>query len=121
MRYSAQPALARIAQMETFELTCAGHQVFEYVANKWMILVVYALTQGIKRYSDLQRQICGSLERCGLIERKIYPVVPPKVEYQLTELGLSLVEPLAVLGEWAYQHLADVKVAMVAYDKNTQK
>jgi DNA-binding HxlR family transcriptional regulator len=130
MRYNAQPALDRIAQMELFESTCAGHQVFEYVANKWMILIIYALTQGKKRYSELQRQICGispkmliqtlrSLERCGLIERHIYPVVPPKVEYQLTELGLSLVEPLAVLGEWAYQHLEDVKAAMVTYDQQS--
>lgn len=130
MPYNAQPALERIAQMELFESTCAGHQVFEYVANKWMILIIYALTQGKKRYSELQRQICGispkmliqtlrSLERCGLIERHIYPVVPPKVEYQLTELGLSLVEPLAVLGEWAYQHLEDVKAAMVTYDQQS--
>lgn len=130
MRYDAQPALRRIAQMESFESTCAGHQVFEYVANKWMILVIYALTQGKKRYSDLQRQICGispkmliqtlrSLERCGLIERHVYPVVPPKVEYQLTALGLSLVEPLAILGEWAYQHLEDVKAAMTAYDQQS--
>ena len=130
VRYDAQPALNRIAQMELFEPTCAGHQVFEYVANKWMILIIYALTQGKKRYSDLQRQICGispkmliqtlrSLERCGLIERHVYPVVPPKVEYQLTELGASLVEPLAVLGEWAYQHLENVKAAMATYDQQS--
>ena len=130
VRYDAQPALNRIAQMELFESTCAGHQVFEYVANKWMILIIYALTQGKKRYSNLQRQICGispkmliqtlrSLERCGLIERHVYPVVPPKVEYQLTELGASLVEPLAVLGEWAYQHLENVKAAMATYDQQS--
>lgn len=127
MHYQPKPALDRIAQMETFEETCVGHQFFDYVANKWMILVIYALTQGKKRYRDLQRQICGvspkmliqtlrSLERCGLIERHVYPVVPPKVEYQLTELGMTLVEPLAVLGEWAYQHLEDVKAAITTYD-----
>ena len=55
----------------------------------------------------------------SLIERHVYPVVPPKVEYQLTELGASLVEPLAVLGEWAYQHLEDVKAAMATYDQQS--
>jgi DNA-binding HxlR family transcriptional regulator len=128
MNYLSQPALDRISRMEIFEETCAGHQIFEHIANKWMILIIYALTQGKKRYSDLQRQICGispkmliqtlrNLERCGLIQRHVYPVVPPKVEYQLTELGMSLVEPLATLGEWAYQHLGDVKTAIEAYDE----
>jgi DNA-binding HxlR family transcriptional regulator len=130
MNYSPQLALDRIAQMPVFEETCAGHQVFEHIANKWTILIMYALTQGKKRYSDLKRQICGvspkmliqtlrSLERCGLIERHVYPIVPPKVEYQLTNLGMSLVEPLATLGEWAYQHLDDIKTATKVYDENT--
>ncbi len=129
MKYPPQPALARIAQMDVFEESCAGHQVFEYIANKWTILIIYSLTQGTKRYSDLQRQICGispkmliqtlrNLERCGLIVRDIYPVVPPKVEYSLTPLGQTLVEPLASLGEWAYRHLNEVKAAIASCDRD---
>ncbi len=59
-----------------------------------------------------------NLERYGLIEREVYPTVPPRVEYSLTPLGASLVEPLAILGEWAYRHIADVKTAMEYYDSN---
>jgi DNA-binding HxlR family transcriptional regulator len=59
-----------------------------------------------------------SLERCGLIEREVYSTVPPRVEYSLTPLGTSLVEPLAILGEWAYQHISEVKTATEDFDNN---
>lgn len=127
LNYLPQPALDRIAKMPLFDTNCAGHQMLEHIANKWTVLIVYALTQGKKRYSELKQQIVGispkmliqnlrNLERCGLIEREIYPTVPPRVEYGLTSLGESLAEPLAVLGEWAYRHIPDVKAAMEQYD-----
>lgn len=129
LTYLPQPALERIAKMNLFDTSCAGHQVLELIANKWTILIMYALTQGKKRYSELKQQVVGvspkmliqnlrNLERYGLIEREVYPSVPPRVEYSLTPLGTSLVEPLAMLGEWAYQHIADVKTAMEHYDSN---
>ncbi len=59
-----------------------------------------------------------NLERCGLIYREIHPTVPPRVEYSLTPLGITLVEPLAILGEWAYQHIYDVRTATENYDNN---
>jgi len=127
VNYSPQPALDRIAKMDIFDTTCAVHQVLEHIANKWTILIVYALTQGKKRYSDLKQQIVGispkmliqnlrNLERCGLIAREVYPVVPPKVEYSLTSLGKSLAVHLAILGEWAFKHLQDVTKAIDEYD-----
>lgn len=127
--YLPQPALERIAAMNLFDTSCAGHQVLEHIANKWTILIIYVLTQNKKRYSELKQQIVGvspkmliqnlrNLERYGLIEREVYPTAPPRVEYSLTPLGASLVEPLAVLGEWAYQHIADVKTAVEHYDNN---
>ncbi len=129
LSYPPQPALERIAKMNLFDTNCAGHQILEHVANKWTVLIVYALTQGKKRYSELKQQIVGvspkmliqnlrSLERYGLIKREVYPTVPPRVEYFLTPLGASLVEPLAILGEWAYQHIAEVKTATEDYDNN---
>jgi len=129
LSYLPQPALERIAKMNLFDTSCAGHQVLEHVANKWTILIVYALTQGKKRYSELKQQIVGvspkmliqnlrSLERYGLIEREVYPSVPPRVEYSLTSLGTSLVEPLAILGEWGYQHISEVKTATENYENN---
>lgn len=129
LNYLPQPALERIAKMNLFDTSCAGHQILEHIANKWTVLIVYALTQGKKRYRELKQQVVGvspkmliqnlrNLERYGLIEREVYPTVPPRVEYSLTPLGASLVEPLAILGEWAYRHIADVKTAMEHYDSN---
>ncbi|MBI4784075.1 MAG: helix-turn-helix transcriptional regulator [Oscillatoriophycideae cyanobacterium NC_groundwater_1537_Pr4_S-0.65um_50_18] len=129
LNYSPQPALDRIAEMNLFDTNCAGHQMLEHIANKWTVLIVYALTQGKKRYSELKQQIVGvspkmliqnlrNLERCGLIEREIYPSVPPRVDYSLTTLGESLVEPLAILGEWAYRHIPEVNAAMDQYAKS---
>ena len=57
------------------------------------------------------------LERYGLVDREIYPVVPPKVEHQLTALGKTLVEPLDVLFEWAVDHIDEVEAAIVKYDE----
>ena len=129
--YPPQPALDRIANMGIFNTQCEGHQILEKIANKWTILIIYALTQGKKRYSDLKQQIVGispkmlvqnlrNLERTGLVKRYVYPTVPPRVDYSLTSLGESLAEPLAVLGEWAYQHISDVNASIEQYD-NTPK
>jgi DNA-binding HxlR family transcriptional regulator len=129
LNYPPQPALDRIANMGIFDTRCEGHQILEKIANKWTILIIYALTQGKKRYSDLKQQIMGispkvlvqnlrNLERSGLIKREVFPTVPPRVDYSLTPLGESLAEPLAVLGEWAYQHIADVDLAIEQYDNS---
>lgn len=128
--YLPQPKLALIATMSVFDTSCPAHQILEHIANKWTVLIVYALSQDKKRYNELKQQIVGvspkmliqnlrNLERCGLIEREVFPIVPPRVEYSLTPLGASLVEPLAVLGEWAYRHLPDVKAAIENYDNHS--
>ncbi len=129
LSYLPQPALDRIANMGIFDTKCEGHQILEKIANKWTILIIYALTQDKKRYSDLKQQIVGisskmliqnlrNLERTGLVRRYVYPVVPPRVDYSLTPLGKSLAEPLAVLGEWAYQHISDVNDSIEQYDNS---
>ena len=131
LSYPPQPALDRIAKTGIFDTQCEGHQILAKIANKWTILIIYALTQGRKRYKDLKQQIVGisskmliqnlrNLERTGLVKRYVYPVVPPRVDYSLTSLGESLAEPLAVLGEWAYQHISDVNIAIERYDRDTQ-
>ena len=131
LNYLPQPALNRIAERGIFDTQCEGHQILDKIANKWTILIIYALTQGTKRYSELKQQIKGisskmlvqnlrNLERNGLINRKVYPTVPPQVDYSLTALGESLAEPLAVLGEWAYQHIADVHASVEQYDNRSQ-
>jgi DNA-binding HxlR family transcriptional regulator len=131
-KYLPQPQLDRVATMQIFDTDCAVHQMLEHIANKWTILIVFVLSQGKKRYNELKQQIVGvspkmliqnlrNLERCGLIERKVFPTVPPRVEYSLTPLGMSLVEPLAVLGEWAHRHILDMKAAIEYYDSHPSK
>src|SRR4051812_29067807 len=114
-QHMAEQALSRIHKIDVFDETCASHQAIARLADKWTLLLVYALAQGTKRYSELQRQIRGispkmltqtlrSLEEHGYIEREIFPEVPPRVEYSLTELGVTFVQPLAVFFEWAQDH-----------------
>ena len=115
-----QDARAFLARKQEFSPTCSVPQVLEYIGNKWAILIIYALSQGTKRYSELQRQIEGvspkmliqnlrKLESGGLVQRVVHPVVPPQVDYSLTPLGDSLVDALAVLCVWAENHVHELK------------
>lgn len=94
------------------EPQCSRHKLMGRIGNKWTLLVIYALSQGKKRYSELRKQIgfispkmltqvLKNLEADELIEREVYPVIPPKVEYNLTPDGLHLAEILASLCVWA--------------------
>lgn len=102
--------------------TCPSREVLELIADKWTVLVIYALDGDVKRYSEIQRSVSGvtqkvltatlrKLERNGLVSRTVYPVVPPKVEYKLTPLGRSLTEILMELTHWAEKHLDKVQKA----------
>jgi DNA-binding HxlR family transcriptional regulator len=90
--------------------------------------VILALSRGTHRYSELHRTIGGvsqkmltqtlrSLEASGLIDRKVYPTVPPMVEYSLTPLGETLVKPLKTLCEWASEHMDEVEKAREKQDR----
>jgi DNA-binding HxlR family transcriptional regulator len=97
-------------------------QVLDLIADKWTALIILGLSKGTKRYSELHREIGGvsqkmltqtlrNLENSGLIDRKVYPVVPPMVEYSLTPLGTTLVKPLKTLCNWASEHFHEVELA----------
>ena len=116
---------------DVFARNSVSRQVLEIIANKWTTLIICVLSEGTKRYSELQREIEGlsqkmltqtlrRLERDGLIERKVYPVVPPKVEYSLTPLGKTLIELLGSLCEWAEEHLDEVEAARIRHDREVQ-
>ncbi len=104
---------------DVLDPSCPSRQVLERIGEKWTTLVIRVLSGGTLRYSDLQRRVGGvsqkmltqtlrSLERDGLIERRVYPVVPPRVEYSLTPLGRTLVEPLDAICRWAERHLPEM-------------
>jgi DNA-binding HxlR family transcriptional regulator len=102
------------------------HENLGRIANRWTALIVRALASRTKRYSELRRELGGishkmlsqtlrGLERDGIVERTVHPVVPPKVEYTLTPLGQSLVEPLVLLCEWTTQHREEIEAARARY------
>ncbi len=101
---------------------CASRKVFEVVSGRWGPLVIMALKEKTKRHGELRRELEGisqkmliqtlrNLEHNGLVERKVYPVVPPKVEYSLTPLGRSLQPLLEAICQWSEQHLEEVEKA----------
>jgi DNA-binding HxlR family transcriptional regulator len=120
--------MERIDQLEY----CPSRAAIDMIANKWTVLVICALIGHVRRYNELQR-IVGNisqkvltdtlrkLEKDGLVNRKIYPVVPPKVEYQLTELGETLVPLIMNLFGWAESHMDEVEQAHKTYlEKQSQ-
>ncbi len=103
---------------------CPLHFLFELLGDKWTLALLYLLSQGVHRYGELQRLLHGiskkmltqtlrSMEADGLVERTVYPVMPPKTEYKLTSLGSKLFEPLEHLGTWAEDHRDDLKTIQV--------
>lgn len=114
-----QQARDCLAKKQAFSPTCAVPQVLEHIGSKWAILIIYALSQGTKRYGQLQKQIEGvspkmliqnlrKLEACGLVKRVVHPVVPPQVDYSLTPVGETLIDPLAMLCKWAETHVHEL-------------
>lgn len=96
--------------------------VLDLVGGKWSVDVLYLLASGTRRYSEVfyevgeiskktLTQTLRALERDGLIARRVFAEVPPKVEYSLTPLGWSITEPLMAMYEWAADHLPDVEAA----------
>ena len=102
--------------------------VLNRVGDKWSMLIVMILSTGPRRFSELKREIDGisqrmltlslrGLERDGLLTRTVTPTIPPRVDYELTELGISLREPVKALGDWAIEHIACIRAAQDKYDK----
>jgi DNA-binding HxlR family transcriptional regulator len=112
----------------------AVREVLNRVGDKWSVQVVGLLGGGKKRFSELRHNIEGisqrmltltlkGLERDGLITRTAYPTIPPRVEYELTKLGRSLLRPITALGNWAGQNRERIQSARDRYDayKSTQR
>jgi DNA-binding HxlR family transcriptional regulator len=102
-------------------------QALDLIADKWVVAVLYVLSQDTRRYGELQREIGNisqrmltrtlrDLERNGLVGRKVYLVVPPMVEYSLTPLGETLSQVLKELCDWSTKNFHDVEAARIDYD-----
>ena len=105
----------------------AVSEVLARVGDKWTVLVVSTLGDGAKRFNELRRAL-GSisqrmltltlrgLERDGLVTRTVYPTIPPRVDYELTTLGRSLLEPVSELGLWARRNRPAIQDARRRFD-----
>lgn len=102
-------------------------RVLARVGDKWSVLIVMMLGGGPRRFNEIRRMVGGisqrmltltlrGLERDGLVTRTIYPTIPPRVEYNLTELGHSLRAPVQALGDWALAHTDTIEVAQRTFD-----
>jgi DNA-binding HxlR family transcriptional regulator len=117
-------------QMPPFDpniAACPSRQALDRIADRWTILVVLALTDGPRRFTELARKIEGvsqkmltqtlrGLERDGLVTRTVHATVPPRVDYELTALGRTLNGPIKAVQQWATDHIPDVLAAREDYD-----
>ncbi|MET0527026.1 MAG: helix-turn-helix domain-containing protein [Microvirga sp.] len=103
------------------------NDVIGLVGDKWSVLIIVILGGGRKRFTEIRRSVDGisqkmltvtlrGLERDGYVTRTVYPEIPPKVEYELTDLGRDLLLPLRELGSWALANHDRVTQARAAYD-----
>lgn len=110
--------------IDPYARDCPSRQLLDRIGDRWTVLVIGMLEDGPQRFSQISRRVDGisqkmltqtlrSLEADGLVLRTAYPEIPPRVEYELTELGRSLLEPLAGLVAWAREHMEEVQAARV--------
>jgi DNA-binding HxlR family transcriptional regulator len=109
---------------------CPTRQVIGRIGDKWTLLVLYALSGGTRRFSQLRTEVDGisqkmltqtlrALERDGIVHRHAYAVIPPKVEYSLTPLGDNLGDVITTVRQWAYSHMDEIDQARQVYDQVT--
>lgn len=107
---------------------CPVRDVLDRIGDKWSVLVIALLGDGPMRFMELKRaiglvsqrmltQTVRALERDGLVTRTVHPVVPPRVDYELTDVGKGLQGILAHLAQWAFAHRDDVAVARARYSQ----
>jgi len=111
-----------------FLAECPSRQLLDRLADKWATLLLVALAEHPQRYSQLARTVAGvsqkmltqtlrSLERDGLVSRQVTASVPVRVDYELTELGRSLLPVMRAVKDWAEVHMGDVHAARAQFDR----
>lgn len=107
--------------------TCPSRTSLARIANKWTAMIVIVLASGRRRFTEIRQEVEGisgkvltdtlrDLERDGLVARHVFAEVPPRVEYELTELGRTLHDPLEAISRWAEEHITEVLAARDDYD-----
>lgn len=110
---------AQMRRGDLFAENCPSREVLKHVTSRWGVLILVALLGGMHRFSDLRRKVSGVSERMlahtlqglegdGLVLRKSYPVVPPRVEYSLTPLGMEAARKVEDLADWIEGNLSQI-------------
>ena len=110
---------------------CEVRMILDRIADKWSLLVIYVLADGVRRFTELRREIDGisqrmltltlrQLEREGLVRRTVFAVVPPRVDNELTPLGSTLLDTIQALVAWAGKHGHEIAAARAAYDARSE-
>jgi DNA-binding HxlR family transcriptional regulator len=125
--------VAKPEELQRTPANCHAHEMLNRIGDKWSVHVIHLLGhEGTLRFNELRKGIEGisqrmltvtlrGLERDGLVERRIYPEVPPRVEYTLTRLGKTLREIVRLLVKWSGAHLEEVDAARARYDARQSK
>ena len=119
MKMTASTLSQQLRDGNLFAEQCPSREVLKHVTSRWGVLILVALRDGTHRFSDLRRKMGGvsekmlaqslqALEQDGFINRVSYPVVPPHVEYSLTQLGEQVSDKVAALADWIELNLPQV-------------
>ena len=111
---------------------CGVASILARVGDKWSVFVIMMLIDGPLRFNELKRMINGisqrmltltlrGLERDGLVTRTVFPTIPPRVDYELTELGHGLAKPVKALGQWVFEHQPEIQGARAKFDAKNSK
>ena len=107
---------------------CRGvASILARVGDKWSVFVIMLLGSGPRRFNEIKRMVGGisqrmltltlrGLERDGLVTRTVFPTIPPRVDYELTDLGRGLSKPVEALGKWAHEHQPEIVSARARFD-----
>jgi DNA-binding HxlR family transcriptional regulator len=111
---------------------CRGvASILARVGDKWSVFVIMLLGDGPRRFNEIKRMVGGisqrmltltlrGLERDGLVTRTVFPTIPPRVDYELTDLGRGLWQPVIALGTWAREHQAEIEDARARFDRRNE-
>ena len=118
-----------VGAWDPYQRDCPSRRLLDRIGDRWTVLIIGTLDAGPRRFGEIASEVEGisqkmltqtlrSLERDGFVTRTAYPVVPPHVEYELTDLGRSLQEPLHALERWAVDNMDAVAAQQDAYARS---
>jgi len=107
-------------------------EILDLVGDKWSLYIIATLKDGPVRFNELRRRIEGisqrmltitlrGLERDGLVKRTLFPTIPPRVDYELTDVGRSLLAPVMAITLWANDHQETIQDARIRYDASQER